>query len=576
MAKRVGIPILPEYLRILKLEKTAMPTITKKMEPYNITGFSPIDITGLDLWLDGNDPTTMFNASNGGANVSHDGYIWRWEDKSRNGNHVYTMTGVPGNFTQPQYYENLTNYKGGVTFSNSVLTNLVQAPYPVDVYIVLSLCNYNNVSISALTRTNMNVFSVKYPGGTFGSNKDWNSLAYGLMNSGQGINYSNKWVNNSSNYIRTPNTVPTEVETSMGFLLLNWGISNSDYRINRYTTTLKETNTYTTWATYANSNTAFRYFIGGIDYSANDSNFTGSICEILSFSNKLNVSNRTLVESYLANKWGLQKNIPVTHPGRLGNFPSYTEYSLSTIDGIRGYDKRAVANLVYVQPPGPLTLSNFTTTLNGGVGAQYSLNMGWTNPGGAADYYTVMICNSTDNSTWQDLEYYSHLNRLTSNTLTFCNSIIIEDMYYNYSVTAFNKGGSNYVTSDSYLNAPPGKPTVATPTAASAPNNCNDLSLTWYTSSFGGTPLTYNISIYENNTASKGPLFFQFSSIVASNTTMIFKTSDNAFFYSLLTDNTYSYKTNFFYTFTATASNSLGLSADSDFSSYYEYPSRGN
>ena len=550
-----------------------MPTITKRMEPYNITGFSPRGMTGLDLWLDGNDPSTMFNASNGGANVTNNGFVWRWEDKSGNANHVYTTTG--GSLSQPQYYENLTNYKGGLTFSNSVLTNLVQAPYPVDVYMVLSLCNYNNIGISALTNANMNVFSVKYPGGSFGSNKDWNSLAYGLINNPRGINYSQKWVNNSSNYLRTCNLVPSVQETSMGFIMINWGISNSDYHIKRYTTTLAETTTYSSWTTYANSNTAFRYYIGGIDYSSTDSNFNGSICEILSFSNLLNLSNRTVVESYLANKWGLQRNIPVTHPGHLGNFPSLIGYSLDTVDGIRGYDKRATGNLVYVQAPGPLTLSNFTTTINGGYGAQYSLNMGWTNPGGAADYYTVMICNSTDNSTWQDLEYYSIQNRLTANTLTFCNSIIILDMYYNYSVTAFNKGGSNYVTSASYLNALPGKPTVATPTVASAPNNCNDLRLTWYRSSFGGEPMTYDISLYQNSAPSKGPLVFQFSSIVASNATMTFKTSDNAFFYSLLTNGTFIYTANYWYTFTATASNGLGIGADSDFSTYYEYPGRG-
>ena len=328
-----------------------MPTITLKMEPYNITGFSPLGMTGLDLWLDGNDRSTMYNASNGGANVTTgDTNIYRWEDKSGNANHVYPILGV-GSLTQPQYYENLTNYKSGVTFSNTVLTNLVQAPYPVDIYMVLSLCNYNNIGISGLNRTNMNVCCIKYPGGTFGSNKDFNSLAYGLLNGGQGINYSSKWVNNSCNYTRTPNTVPSEEETSMGFLLLNWGISNSDYRIKRYTTNLKETTTYTTWPNYTASNEDFRYFIGGIDFSTTDSNFNGSICEILSFSNKLNVSNRTLIESYLSSKWGLQRNIPVTHPGHLGNFPSYIEYSVSTIDGTRGYDKKGTASFVYVEAP---------------------------------------------------------------------------------------------------------------------------------------------------------------------------------------------------------------------------------
>ena len=538
-----------------------MPSITKKMEPYNITGFSPYNMTNLDLWLDGNDPTTMYNASNGGANVTNGGFIYRWQDKSPKANHVYTMTG--GTLSQPQYYANLTNNLGGVTFSNSVLTNLVQAPYPVDVYMVLSLCNYNNIGISGISNKNLNVFCVKYPGGTFGSNKDWNSLAYGLYNSSKSINYAQKWVNNSSNYIRTCNLVPSVQETSMGFIMLNWGIANSDYHIKRYTTTLAETTTYSSWTTYANSNTAFRYYVGGIDYSATDCNFNGSICEILSFSNLLNLSNRTVVESYLANKWNLSKNIPIGHPGNLSNGTTLIGYSLDTIDGVNGYSNKATGRLVYVQAPGPLTLSNFTTTVNGGLGAQYSLNMGWVNPGGTANYYTVMICNSTDNSTWYDLQYYSPLNKLTGNTLTFSNSIIILDMYYKYTVGAYNQGGSNIVTSASYLNSVPATPTIpgsGSPYKTTAANGTNDLGLIW-SQSTGGTPTSYNVTVYSNTTATKGPTFYTFNNVPASNASMNWKTSFDSVFYPLLTNNTYSYGNRIYYGFEVEAVNGLGTSA---------------
>jgi len=482
MVKRVGTPILPEYLRILKIEKTAMPSITKRMEPYNITGFSPLGMTGLDLWLDGNDPTTMYNASNGGANVTNNGFVWRWEDKSGNANHVYTTTG--GSLSQPQYYANLTNYKGGLTFSNSVLTNLVQAPYPVDMYMVLSLCNYNNIGISALTNANMNVCCIKYPGGSFGSNKDWNSLAYGLMNNPRGINYSQKWVINSSNYSRTCNVVPSVQETSMGFIMINWGISNSDYHINRYTTSLAATTTYSSWATYAASNTAFRYYIGGIDYSATDSNFNGSICEILSFSNLLNVSNRTLVESYLSSKWGLQRNIPVTHPGHLGNFPSYTGYSLDTVDGIRGYDKKVTGNLVYVL--GPNTPNSITPQISNTGTLLYGEWSAGT--GGAPYYYNVSISNSTDNTTWSPV---LSLPTITATNYIY-NSLTIDNKYYRFTIEAVNPGGSNTTISASVFNGVPGAPTANRPTQ----NGVSFLNLSWSAPSTGGTPLNYYIELF--------------------------------------------------------------------------------
>ena len=539
MVKRVGTPILPKYLRILKIEKTVMPTITLKMEPYNITGFSPLGMTGLDLWLDGNDPSTMYNASNGGANVTTGNtYIYRWEDKSGNANHVYTIVGV-GSLTQPQYYENLTNNKGGVTFSNSVLTNLVQAPYPVDMYMVLSLCNYNNIGISGLNRTNMNVCCIKYPGGTFGSNKDFNSLAYGLFNSGQAINYSKKWVNNSCNYTRTPNTVPSEEETSMGFIMLNWGISNSDYRIKRYTTTLAGTTTYTTWPNYTASNTAFRYFIGGIDFSSTDSNFTGSICEILSFSNQLDVSNRTLVESYLSSKWGLQRNIPVTHPGHLGNFPSYIEYSLSTIDGTRGYDKKGTASLVYVLAPEAPTITTSQILMGGSFFAT-----SWSPNGGTADYYLVTIQQSINDSTWTTVAYNSRY------TITDYNHQIgsVDNKYYRAIIESKNPGGSASTTSSSLLNSVPAPPSPSTPNF-----NTGGVIMSWTPVFPGGIPASYTVYLYENNI-----LIDTFSNITATNynsTTIL----------TMLAQ----------YKFKVSATNSIGTSDQSVFSTAVTYNGQG-
>ena len=534
-----------------------MPSFTKLRFP----DFTASSVTGLDLWLDGNDPTTMYNASNAGANITDGGFIYRWEDKSGNANHVWPLLGI-GSFTQPQYKAGVTNGLGIVTMSNTVLSNQRQAPYPVDVYMVVTHCNYNNLGISGVSNRNENLFCVKYPGGVFGSNKDWNSLAYGISNTSKGINYLQKWTNNSSNYLRTCNLVPSDQETSMGFLLMNWGISNSDYYIKRFTTTLAETTSYTSWTTYANSNTSFRYYIGGIDYSATDSNFNGSICEILSFSNLLNLSNRTLVEGYLARKWGLSQYMPLSHPGHVGKAPTTIGYSLTTSDGVHGYNNKAKGTLVYVQAPGPLTVSNFTTTINGGYGAQYSLNMGWTNPGGVVDYYTVAICNSTDNSTWQDLQYYPPQNRLTANTLTFSNSIIILDMYYKYTVGAYNMGGSNIVTSASYLNSAPGVPTIpgsGSPYKTTASNGTNDLGLIW-SQSAGGTAISYNVTVYSNTSATKGPTFYTFSNIPASNTTMNWKTSYDSVFYPLLTNATYSYQNRVYYGFQVEAVNGLGIS----------------
>lgn len=58
----------------------------------NDTHFSPLDIAGLELWLDGSDASTMYDATSGGSLVADGGAVARWEDKSGNGNHVTQST----------------------------------------------------------------------------------------------------------------------------------------------------------------------------------------------------------------------------------------------------------------------------------------------------------------------------------------------------------------------------------------------------------------------------------------------------------------------------------------------------
>ena len=48
---------------------------------------SPAGISGLQLWLDGSDAGTLYDATSGGSLVAADGEILRWEDKSGNGRH---------------------------------------------------------------------------------------------------------------------------------------------------------------------------------------------------------------------------------------------------------------------------------------------------------------------------------------------------------------------------------------------------------------------------------------------------------------------------------------------------------
>ena len=61
------------------------------LNPYRYAGaggFSPLDISGCDIWLDGSDISTMYDSTIGGSLVANGGAIKRWEDKSGNARHA--------------------------------------------------------------------------------------------------------------------------------------------------------------------------------------------------------------------------------------------------------------------------------------------------------------------------------------------------------------------------------------------------------------------------------------------------------------------------------------------------------
>lgn len=75
---------------------------------------SPASISGLQLWLDGSDAGTLYDATSGGSLVSANGSVLRWEDKSGNARHFTQATsGV-----QPLRKTSVKNGLSAVEFTN--------------------------------------------------------------------------------------------------------------------------------------------------------------------------------------------------------------------------------------------------------------------------------------------------------------------------------------------------------------------------------------------------------------------------------------------------------------------------
>jgi hypothetical protein len=79
------------------------------------TSFVPSDLSGLIMWLDANDTSTLFDATSGGSNVTaNDTAIARWEDKSTSAKHFKqsTSNNRPKLFTSSQNSKNIIRFDG--------------------------------------------------------------------------------------------------------------------------------------------------------------------------------------------------------------------------------------------------------------------------------------------------------------------------------------------------------------------------------------------------------------------------------------------------------------------------------
>ena len=77
--------------------------------------FVPTDLTGLIMWLDANDTSTLFDATSGGSTVTaNDTAVARWEDKSTSAKHFKqtTLNNRPKLFTSSQNGKNVIRFDG--------------------------------------------------------------------------------------------------------------------------------------------------------------------------------------------------------------------------------------------------------------------------------------------------------------------------------------------------------------------------------------------------------------------------------------------------------------------------------
>jgi hypothetical protein len=188
-----------------------------------------------------------------------------------------------------------TNYRNGLSAVNFAGINVYRSVngtgvYPSDVYIM--------VALKSITRMDVIAIGTTTGGGNF------NSLTFAEYS-------ARRWHNGSDFFNRTPNCVATSDETSTSLLLMNWSLANNNFVIRRNGTQLVSTASYTYTLTAPSSiQIGFRH----TELTSTTLPLNAFVGEVLAYNRQLDLAERQQVEGYLAQKWGLQANLPATHP----------------------------------------------------------------------------------------------------------------------------------------------------------------------------------------------------------------------------------------------------------------------
>lgn len=237
--------------------------------------WTPLQLT-LSGWYDASDETTITDSS---------GSVSQWDDKSTSGNDLGQIDGA----RQPTTGTRLLNGLNVLDFNDDVLTTTIT---PI-----------------SLSSTGVTIFIVakfeNLSGSTFRGGLE--ILPDGL-DINKGINFFNDR-NIDFRARRGPSPFLDGVFSSSDTDDHVFGLSYSNTLSSIYLDGTKGTD-----STGAKDRTVQNVYVGGLQGLASVTNLDGYIAEVFIAPSILSDSDRQKSEGYLAHKWGLEDNLPVSHP----------------------------------------------------------------------------------------------------------------------------------------------------------------------------------------------------------------------------------------------------------------------
>lgn len=241
--------------------------------PLSNTVFAPTSFSGLRLWIDAQDATTVTTT---GVSI-----ITQLRDKSSN---AFIFSSVSGyGYTPSSFNTSYPSFTGLGTSGNSLGFN------------------------ASFTLTNPNTIF-------FVGKNDKTAGNYGFVYCNPG-NTNALFYNNSDRYSMYAGTQVDNLNTA--------GTSQSNILIsavyNGASSAFIQNGSIITSGFNPGTNSITGGLLLGQWYSANNFAWGGKYCELLMFSGTLATQDRQTVEGYLAWKWGLQGGLPLTHPYKFIN-----------------------------------------------------------------------------------------------------------------------------------------------------------------------------------------------------------------------------------------------------------------
>jgi len=242
----------------------------------------PRSISGLQIWLDASDNTTLFDNTTGGSIVTSDGAaIARWEDKSDNQRHITQSTAG----SRPILKKSIQNRNDIIRFDgvDDILFRLDAFVYSAGASTIFCV-------IKATPTANTTLMTER---SSITSNPNYIVLACGFSDSTKLRSYIRNDANTNVLDIQTP-TLSAFDGTFQLIGKVDTG-SNIALYINKTTNT---NSNYTRSAT-----TLDRFAVGGSRAATSSAFFACDLAEIIIYNRVLSSLDRQKIENYLYRKW---------------------------------------------------------------------------------------------------------------------------------------------------------------------------------------------------------------------------------------------------------------------------------